>query len=81
MVMGVAASPSIDKNMHIASAATYFNNHAITRASTLLIDDDFRNIEHALTHEIRALHFDPSDPARYNITDLTLHVTKDSHTM
>jgi hypothetical protein len=60
------------KCQYIASAAAEYNNPLITRASTLLIDDEFNNIECALTHDIRALHFDPDNPLRivHDILDL-----------
>lgn len=56
-------APKLDsKNQFIASAVADQNNPLITRATTLLIDDDFNNIDNALTHNIRALHFDPTNP-------------------
>lgn len=40
------------------------NNTEITRASSLLIDDDPKNVEVSLNRLIRALLFDPSNPLR-----------------
>jgi hypothetical protein len=39
-------------------------NVEITRASSLLIDDDKKNVEISLNSFIRALLFDPANPLR-----------------
>lgn len=55
------------KMNHIASAAeelTCDHGVDITRSSTLLIDDDSKNIELALDNSVRAILFAPDDPNR-----------------
>lgn len=53
------------KQAHMASAASEISGNYqvdITRASTLLIDDDGKNISIALTNGVRALYYRPSSP-------------------
>jgi hypothetical protein len=55
------------KQAHMASAVEeleYRFGVKITKASTLLIDDDSRNIRIALQHGVRALWFNPEKPHR-----------------
>ena len=53
------------KQQHIASAATELKNSRgadITKASTLLLDDDEKNIRFALEDNTKAIWFDPDNP-------------------
>ncbi|KAG7342828.1 hypothetical protein IV203_020772 [Nitzschia inconspicua] len=55
------------KQAHMASAVEeleYRFGVKITKATTLLIDDDSRNIRTALQHGVRALRFNPEKPHR-----------------
>lgn len=52
------------KQPHMASAAEEIQNRTgikITRNSTLLIDDDMRNINYALNNSVRAIHIKLDD--------------------
>ena len=55
------------KQKYIASVAAELSTRGkiITRATTLLIDDDVNNIRVALMNDTRAIWFDPNEPARY----------------
>lgn len=58
------AKPDEGKQKHMASAAEEFKATKgvdITRNSTLLIDDDERNIRFALSNNVRAVHFKVND--------------------
>lgn len=53
------------KQKYMASAAAEIENthgKSISRASTLLVDDDANNIRVALLSETRAVWFNPDDP-------------------
>ncbi|KAJ8608258.1 hypothetical protein CTAYLR_007281 [Chrysophaeum taylorii] len=53
------------KQPHMASVAeelAYFRSTYISRKSTLLIDDDMRNIDLALRHGVNAVLCSPQDP-------------------
>ncbi len=59
------------KLSYMASAASEIcNNHHIdiTRNSTLLIDDDVKNVRNALDNGVRALYFRPEQPNRLDST-------------
>ncbi len=55
-----------NKQSHIASAACEFNGREtgkISRKSTLLIDDEAKNIDCALRESVHALWFNPLKPS------------------
>ena len=55
----------VGKQAHMASAAEELSQKhkkQITRASTLLIDDEVDNIARALDAQVRAVRFDPDNP-------------------
>lgn len=62
------AGRAYGKQGHMASAVEELESRnpglEITRNTTLLIDDDQRNIRHALTNGTRALWFNPDRPHR-----------------
>jgi len=63
-----SSSPRDGKQAHIASAVEELQNLCrdddvvINKNTTLLIDDDHRNVRIALKDEVRAVWFDPSKP-------------------
>jgi hypothetical protein len=65
------------KQSHMASAVEELvNNHPglkITKATTLLIDDDAKNIRHALADGTRAIWFNPKRPSRL-YSDIVNHL-------
>jgi hypothetical protein len=67
------------KQPHMASAVEELlgtNNHPglkITKATTLLIDDDVKNIRHALADGTRAIWFNPQNPNKL-YSDIVNHL-------
>lgn len=63
-IKGSEMSQSNGKIPHMASVAEVLNRDygvASTRATTLLIDDDWNNIELALCNKVLAVHCNPND--------------------
>ena len=70
------------KQQFMASAAEFIRNERnieVTRNSTLLVDDDEKNVFISLNNLVRAVKFDPNNPNSYDCTYIYIHTSKLIH--